>query len=152
ASKRTNASKREESVARLAKLVDEAPLEELAARQRPNSRQRAEAAQQVGLWLVARECLATPAYRAVGDKLAQRAIAAAQREVDPAHLTSILYERGRLALDAGDRQAAERGWSELINVAIVQPRAPRSSAALSVGNALRGVPSAPLGTDSALPG
>src|SRR5205823_5508357 len=65
-----------------------------------------------------------------------RAVAAAQRQVEPAQLTSILYERGRLALDAGDRAAAERQWSELIDLAIVQPRASRAG-----GVSTRSVPS-----------
>src|SRR5262249_1366449 len=106
-----DAVKKKESLTELIRCVEQTPLDVLAPNERPNSRQRSQAAQQVALWLVARECLGTPEYRDEGQKLADRAIAAAQRQTDQNQLTSILYERGRLSLGAGDRAAAERQWS-----------------------------------------
>ena len=129
--KAANGVKTRQSLAQLAELVEQTPLEELPAKQRPNSRQRAEAAQQVGLWLVARECLKRPEQRELGLKLAERAVEAAKRQIDSTQLTSILYEQGRLSLDAGDSAAAERHWEKLIDVAIVQPRAARNRASLA---------------------
>jgi predicted Zn-dependent protease len=108
-------------------LVDQTPLEEISAGQRPNSRQRAEAAQQVALWLVARECLPQTTLRETGEKLSERALAAARRQTDNNQLASILYESGRLSLNAGDKPAAERRWNELIEVAVVQQRQQRAS-------------------------
>ncbi len=52
-----------QALKRLEQLVDEVPLEELPTGQRPNSRQRTEAAQQIGLWLAARECFRKPELR-----------------------------------------------------------------------------------------
>src|SRR5439155_8773537 len=92
--------------------------------------------QHVALWLVARECLGSAEHRDVGRKLAERAIAAAQRQTDQSQITSILYEQGRLSLGAGDRSAAERQWSELVDLTLVQPRLPRAkSSAGSVSTA-----------------
>ena len=47
-------------------------LEELKTGQRANARQRAEAAQQVGVWLIARRRLAQLETRAAGERLAER--------------------------------------------------------------------------------
>ena len=48
-------------------------------------------------------------------------------------MTAILYERGRFALEAGDRPAAEKLWHELIDLALVQPRLPKTAAAPGKG-------------------
>ncbi|MCI0361269.1 MAG: tetratricopeptide repeat protein, partial [Planctomycetaceae bacterium] len=64
------------SVKELVEFVAAHPLEEIPAGQRPNARQRQEAAQQVGLWLVVRECLPRPELREAAATLSARAIAA----------------------------------------------------------------------------
>src|SRR5262245_25151461 len=110
---------------RLEDFLAQSPLEDLQPGQRANARQRAEAAQQVGLWLIARRCLAEPETRIAGKRLADRAVAAARRQVEPAMLSSIMYEQGLIALDVGNRAAAEHDWNELVDMAIVQPRLPR---------------------------
>src|SRR4029079_14370175 len=97
-----DAAKTTSGLSRLRELVQQTPLEALPSGKRPNSRQRAEAQQQIGLWLVARECLKTADRREMAEQLAERAVAAAQRQLEPEQLTAILYERGRLALDARD--------------------------------------------------
>ena len=117
----------DDALARLVELVESVPLEPLGPRQRPNSRQRAEAAQQVALWLVARECLKTADRQELGEKLADRAVAAAQRQVDLSQASSILYERAKLALDRGDKAAAKLHLDELIDIAVAQPRVAKTA-------------------------
>ncbi len=107
---------------RVTALVDELPLEDLGPDQRANARQRIDAQRQVSLWLLARACLAKSDYRAVGMRLANRAVDAALRQTDPALASAMLYERGLIALDAGDRDSAEQDWSRLVESAIVNPR------------------------------
>ena len=60
-----DAAKTQEAFDQLLQLVEQTPLEDLPAGQRPNARQRSDAAQQVGLWLVARECLKQPQQQGV---------------------------------------------------------------------------------------
>lgn len=108
------------AVGRLQKLIGETPLEELPDGARANARQRAEAARQIGLWLVARECLQRESLRAAGALMAERALAAARRQVDPIYSLAMLRERGQAELDRGDRAAAERLWSEMLE--LVLPR------------------------------
>jgi len=52
---------------------------------------------------VARECLASLKHRDVAESLGIAAIAAAREQLEPAELTAIMYERGKLDLAAGDR-------------------------------------------------
>jgi tetratricopeptide (TPR) repeat protein len=132
--KGSDAAKKKESLTELIRCVEQTPLDLLSPGERPNSRQRSQATQQVALWLIARECLGTPEYRDEGQKLADRSIAAAQRQTDHNQLTSILYERGRLSLGAGDRATAERQWSELIDLSLVQPRVSRAKSSAASTN------------------
>ncbi len=114
------------AVERLQKLVAETPLEEVAEGDRPNSRQRTEAAQQVGLWLVARECLKRESLRPMGDRLAVRALQAARRQLDPIYALAMLRERGQAELDRGDRAAAERSWGEMLKLVLPEPSEPKN--------------------------
>ena len=114
------------ALARLAELVAANPLEDVPSGKRANARQRAEAAPQIGLWLIARECLSDSSRKLAAEPLVGRAIAAAQRQLDTSELTAIMYERGKLAMAAGDRALAEKCWNELIDLALVEPQAPPS--------------------------
>ncbi|HVX15288.1 MAG TPA: DUF1583 domain-containing protein [Pirellulales bacterium] len=116
-----NADDMATAIGRLQKLADDAPLDELPAGGRPNSRQRTEAARQIGLWLVARECARVESLRAAGDKLAERALQAARRQADPIYLLAMLRERGQAELDRGDRTAAERSWGEMLELVLPPP-------------------------------
>ena len=89
----------------LARLVEKEPLEKLASSARPNSRQRAHAAKQIPLWLVARACRAHPsaAVRAHGDHFATRALEAARRQDDRLWTLAIMREQGQIAFDKNDR-------------------------------------------------
>ena len=114
-----------EAVDRLVKLVETAPLEPLPANGKANARQRADALPQVPLWLVARECLGKDkdreAFRAAGEKLAARAVAAAKRQQDPLFAAAILREWGQLDLDRGDKSKAEARWTELLELMMPKP-------------------------------
>jgi tetratricopeptide (TPR) repeat protein len=110
-----------ESATRLAQVIDDLPLEELPAGTRANARQRADAAKQLGLWLVARQCYKQDALRAVSEKLGARALEAARRQLDPGMALAMLREWGQLDLDRNDRAGAERRWSQMLE--IVLPRA-----------------------------
>jgi tetratricopeptide (TPR) repeat protein len=134
-----------DSLQRLVKVVDDTPLEELPAGSRANARQRAEAAKQIGLWLVTRELgrvsnpsggpRKMPDLSAVADKLAARALQAARRQSDSSWSLAMLRELGQLALDRGDRATAERHWTEMLEIvlpsrpATTKPKADRSATA-----------------------
>jgi len=108
---------------RVKKLVDDAPLETLAEGTKANARQRAEALRQVGLWLIARACLATAERRELGAQLADRAVEAAARQLDPSLAVAMLHERGLVSIEAKNRADAERDWTQLLELAVIKPRA-----------------------------
>jgi tetratricopeptide (TPR) repeat protein len=111
-----------ETIDRLTKLTASLPLEKLEPGKRANARQRAEAAQQIGLWLVARACLRYPSLRAASEQLGQRAVEAARRQLEPHFALAILREWGQIELDRGDRKAAEQRWGEMLDVLLPQRR------------------------------
>jgi tetratricopeptide (TPR) repeat protein len=106
------------ALADLTRVVEETPLEELAAGARANARQRAEAARQLGLWLVAKECNKQTSLRATCDRLGTRALAAARRQADSVYALAILREWGQMALENGDRQTAEKHWTEMLDLVL----------------------------------
>jgi tetratricopeptide (TPR) repeat protein len=115
------------AVAALLELTERSPLEAIPAGARANARQREEAARQLGLWLVARECLKQKARRAAGEKLAARAVEAAARQADPASALAMWREWGQLDLDAGDPALAERRWARMLDLVLpasARPAAP----------------------------
>lgn len=115
------------AIERLQKLTSETPLEELAEGVRPNSRQRAEAARQIGLWLVARECLKRDSLGDAADKLAERAMQAARRQLDPIYALAMLREQGETELKRGDRAAAERTWGEMLELVLPRSEEPEKT-------------------------
>ena len=114
---------------RLVRLADEAPLEDLSAGVRANSRQRTEAGKRLGLWLVARECWKQPATREAGDRLAAHALEAARRQNDPLWGLSMLREWGKNALDRGDRATAELRWAQMLDLVLATPSADKAKTA-----------------------
>ena len=116
-----------EALDRLVKLTEATPLEPLPANGKANARQRADALPQVPLWLVARECLGKDkdreAFRAAGEKLAVRALAAAKRNQDPLFAVAILREWGQLDLDRGEKDKAEARWAEILELLLPKPNA-----------------------------
>lgn len=139
-------SRKQNSFEELLSWLERFPLEELPGGQRPTSRQRTEAASQVALWLVARECLPLDTFRSTGEKLAERAIAAARRQADQGSLLAILHEWGRVAAKAGDKQTAERRWNELIDVTLVQPRQARGTNSTKTSGPQTGGTARPTGS------
>ncbi|HEV8062836.1 MAG TPA: hypothetical protein VGP68_23355, partial [Gemmataceae bacterium] len=123
------------AVDRLINLVDSTSLEPLPANGKANARQRAEAALQIPLWLVARECLAKDQemFWPQGEKLANRAAAAAKRQTNLLFATTIFGEWSRLDLERGDKAKAEADLNELLELAVPKPSGkPDPSAATSI--------------------
>ena len=113
-----------QAASRLDRLVASTPLEALSEGAKANSRQRAEAAKRLGLWLVARTCWAHDSTREVGDHLAASALEAARRQVDNLWALAMLREWGLRALDRGDRKLAEGRWTSLLDLVLDGATAP----------------------------
>jgi tetratricopeptide (TPR) repeat protein len=105
-----------EALEALTALMERQPLEQLPAGARANARQRAEAARQLPLWLVARACWGHPdSAREYGDRFAARALDAARRQADSRWTLAMLRERGQHALDVGDKDAAAAAWGQMLD-------------------------------------
>ena len=115
-----------QAASRLDRLVASTPLEPLSEGAKANSRQRAEAARRLGLWLVARTCWAHDSTREVGDRLAASALEAARRQVDNLGALAMLRDWGLRALDQGDRKLAEGRWIALLDLVLANATAPAS--------------------------
>ncbi|MHB1556493.1 MAG: DUF1583 domain-containing protein [Isosphaeraceae bacterium] len=111
---------------RLETLVERNPLEALPSGARANSRQRAQAARQIPLWLVARACRqrdpASKRLREAADHLEARAFDAARRQADNITLMAMYREQGERALAAGDRRAAEAVWTRMLDTVVSPPK------------------------------
>ncbi len=107
----------------LAGLVDKTPLDSLAAGVRANARERAQAAEQIPLWLVARAARrqTDPAVRTFGDKFAARALEAARRQDDRVWLLAMMREQGELAFEVQDRAGAAAVWSRMLDLVVTPP-------------------------------
>ncbi len=129
--------------ARLVELVEESPLDPIPADARPNARQRADAARQLGLWLVARECLKHDYSRKAGSILEARAIEAARRQADARWTLAMLREGGQAAIDRGDRVAAEGLWRQMLRQVLEPPSPPKAKKSTPNASAKPKVSSAP---------
>ncbi len=108
-------------VKQLVELVDATPLEPQPEKGGYTTKQRDIAKQQMALWLVGRECLKHDSLRASGIKLGERALEAARRQSDHGYALAILREWGQIALQTGDKEAAEQRWTEMLEVVIPKP-------------------------------
>ena len=117
----------EPALARLVELVEKSPLESLPPGTRANSRQRAEAARLIPLWLVARACgkETIPTIKETATLLAAHALQAAGRQSEPQWVLAMLREQGQLALEHHDRSAAQAAWSRMLNM-VVTPEVTRN--------------------------
>jgi hypothetical protein len=108
---------------RLTQLVEKTPLDTLTAGARANARERAQAAAQIPLWLVARAArgLEDPSARNDADRLAARALEAARRQDDRVWLLAMLREQGELAFDRNDRANAAAVWSRMLDLVVTPP-------------------------------
>ena len=113
------------AVSRLIQLVEKTPLEPLGAGERANARQRAVAARQIPLWLVARAC-----WNQKNDKdaaklaelVAPRALEAARRQTDNTFYLAMIREQGELALAQGDRAGAVAAWGRMLDIVVSPPQ------------------------------
>jgi hypothetical protein len=118
------------SLERLAAIVEKTPLDALSDGVKANARERAQAAAQIPLWLVARgaSLQTDPSLRAYADRFAARALEAARRQDDRVWLLAMLREQGEAALARDDRAGAARVWSRMLYLVItpteVKPRRP----------------------------
>jgi tetratricopeptide (TPR) repeat protein len=72
---------------------------------------------QLAIWLVARHALKHPeeSVQAAGRDLADRSLQTARRHPDRVWLLAMLREQGQSALDAGDKTAAQKLWTEMLD-------------------------------------
>ncbi len=110
-----------EAVKELLVLASDHPLEEIAEGRRPNSRQRREAAQLIPLWLIAQGCIGKADLHQDGMKLAEISQAAAARQLGIKESSAVLYQWGKVLLNAGYKEEAEARWSELLELATQRP-------------------------------
>ncbi len=131
---------------RLDRLVEKTPLEPLPPGGRANARQRAEAARQVPLWLVASACNRRPdaaTDRAIAERLSARALEAARRQADNLTLLAMVREQGEIAMARGDRKGAEASWGRLLDLIMPAPPAQTRRAQPGRGQLGPGRPAAP---------
>jgi hypothetical protein len=106
----------------LVSLVERTPLEEIPAGQRPTARQRGDASRQMWLWFAAREFLDKEPLREMGNRLAERAVLAAERQLDQGHALSFLQAWGSQAAALGDKPQAEARWSRMLDLLLASSR------------------------------
>ncbi|MFO0956939.1 MAG: tetratricopeptide repeat protein [Isosphaeraceae bacterium] len=111
----------ESALQALKAIVEKTPLEPLKPNARANQRQRQEAERWLALWPVVRHCAQDASLASLREILADRAAEAARRQTDPLWLQALLRERGQMALDRGDRAAAEKLWGELLDTILADP-------------------------------
>jgi tetratricopeptide (TPR) repeat protein len=92
----------------------EALLEAIETHGNSLGEQESAGEQVVAVWLVARKALQSPEHQAIGETLADFVIDSSATIDEPTWVAAILRERGQIALDAGDRKAAEGYWSLLL--------------------------------------
>ena len=114
------------AVARLVELVNHAALEPLEPGERANARQRAVAARQIPLWLVARACWnqeKSGKGAEIAKMFAERAFEAARRQTDNTFYLAMIREQGERAIEKGDRTAAAAAWGQMLEIVVSPPRA-----------------------------
>ena len=110
---------------RLDKLVERTPLEPLPPAGRANARQRAEAARQVPLWLVARAARSAATRRLTApsqDAFRPAPSRPPAAQADNLTMLAMVREQGERALASGDRKGAEAAWGRMLD--LVMPAAP----------------------------
>jgi tetratricopeptide (TPR) repeat protein len=110
---------------RVEKLLGNAPLDPLADGTRANARERAEAARQIPLWLIARACgaNASPSLRTISNRLGARALEGARRQADRLWTLALMREQGQTAFDKNDRASASAVWSRMLDLVVAPPQA-----------------------------
>ncbi len=135
-------------LAKLTKVVDAAPIEPLPEGVKANARQRAMAARQLPLWIVARSCWKNDSNRSVGDFLAERALEAAKRQTDNHWSLAMLREWGQAALARGDKTTAEKCFSKMLDLILPAQTARKAKNPGAAAPEEKAVPASP---DAAAP-
>lgn len=135
----------------LLKIVEDTPLEPLAAGVRANSRQRDAAARQMGLWLVARELLDNDSTRSQAETLAERAIEAASRQTDKAWVLTMLREKASAELERGDKAGAEKNYARMLEIILPPPAASKNKEKQRAAAAPAAAPAMPAAAPAAAP-
>ena len=127
------------AIEQLAGLIEKTPLEALADGVRANARERAQAAGQIPLWLVARACRtqanASAKMRAHAESFAARALEAARRQEDRVWLLAMMREQGQLAFERSDRSGAAAVWSRMLDLVVTPPQVRARRTAAGAGDA-----------------
>lgn len=105
----------EQELDRLLACVEDHLLDPLSEGVPANSRQREQAFAQIGLWVVAQQTHNNEKLRSYSQRLTDRALEAASRQSDNIWQLAILRELGAKSLERGDREAAERYWSRMLD-------------------------------------
>jgi tetratricopeptide (TPR) repeat protein len=87
---------------------------------------------QLGLWLVARECLARDELKPLGEQLAELATESAAQHFDPRFQWAILRERGELARRAGNVELARKLWTQMAED-VLRPRSSDEAVPMLLG-------------------
>ncbi|HEY4262666.1 MAG TPA: tetratricopeptide repeat protein, partial [Schlesneria sp.] len=106
----------------LIEVLARTPLEPQPAKGGFTAKQKEVALRETALWLLARDCLKQENLRDDGAILATRALEASRRNSDNGYTMAILREWGQIALDAGDKETAEKRWTEMLDLVI--PKTP----------------------------
>ena len=109
-----NAEGRVKALEDLVSPANTKPLDQLPSSGRVNVRERLAAAEQVGLWLVARACLRGVEHKGTGVKLGEQALEAALRQTDPDQALAIFREWGKIESERGDYAAARVRWAKML--------------------------------------
>ena len=111
------------------KLADYTPATSTATARRPT-------VNDIALWIPARIALTSSEHVDAGKQLADLAETAARLHDEHHWLQAILKERGDVALESGDKVAAEAAWSRMLDTiladASVQRRPPSTRSAASI--------------------
>lgn len=72
----------------------------------------------ISLWIPARSAFIAQRDLELAERLANRAQAAAEAHEDDRWLISMMQEKGEIAIEAGDKPAAEKAWSRLLDAVL----------------------------------
>ena len=101
----------------LQQMLQREPLTPIT-KKRASTRQRRVAKNRIVVWLAARSALQHEQFADIGTELAELAVEAARRQLDPSFAAAMLQQLGMLALERDDRQAAEDYWRQMLSVLV----------------------------------
>ena len=122
-----------DDIRELSVWVSDHPLELIPEGRRANSRQRREAALAIPLWLIARECFSRDDLNESGQILATCALQAAERQVGMQQQSAILFDWGKVLLEAGHKDRAEARWNQLLQISTQRPQRAKKKAEPETG-------------------